>query len=52
MDDPHLPMPSPPPAHPDSDRLARALQRCRPLATRLTGIIYRVATGRYHRTWN
>src|SRR5262249_27220092 len=46
MADPPLPMPSPPPAHPDSDRLARAMRRCLPLARRLTGIIYRVASVR------
>jgi RES domain-containing protein len=46
MDDPPLPMPTPPLAHPDSNRLAGAMRRCRPLATRLTGIIYRVASVR------
>ena len=46
MDDPPLPMPVPPPAHPDSNRLAGAMRRCLPLATRLTGIIYRVASVR------
>ena len=46
MDEPSLPIPSPPPLHPDSARLARGIRRCLPLATRLTGIIYRVASVR------
>ena len=46
MADPLPPMPSPPPHHPDSDRLARGIRRCLPLATRLTGILYRVASVR------
>lgn len=45
MDDPP-PLPTPPPAHSDSSRLAGAIRRCLPLATRLTGIIYRVASVR------
>jgi RES domain-containing protein len=43
--DPFIPVPPPPP-HPDSDRLARGVRRCLPLATRLTGVIYRVASVR------
>jgi RES domain-containing protein len=39
-------MPLPPPPHSDSDRLARGIRRCLSLATRLTGIIYRVASVR------
>jgi RES domain-containing protein len=35
--------PPPPPPHPDSALLSRGIRRCLPLATRLTGIIYRVA---------
>jgi RES domain-containing protein len=46
MDDPSLPIPSPPPPHPDSARLARGIRRCLPLATRLTGILYRAASVR------
>lgn len=44
--DPTLPMPQQPPHHPDSARLARGIRRCRPLATRLTDIVYRVASVR------
>lgn len=39
-----LSMSQPPPDHPQSPRLVRSIQRCSPLATRLTGIIYRVAS--------
>ena len=46
MADPTLPMPQPPPHHPDSARLARGIRRCLPLATRLTGVVYRVASVR------
>ncbi len=46
MDEPSLPIPSPPPPHPDSARLARGIRRCLPLATRLTGIVYRAASVR------
>jgi RES domain-containing protein len=35
-----------PPPHPDSARLARGILRCLPIATRLTGVIYRVASVR------
>jgi RES domain-containing protein len=42
--DPTMPMPPPPPPHPDSTRLARGIWRCLPLATRLTGVIYRVTS--------
>ena len=46
MADPSLPMPTPPPPHPESDRLARGVRRCLPLATKLTGVLYRVASVR------
>ena len=48
MDDrsPPLPLPTPPRSHPDSDRLARGIGRCLPMVTRLSGIVYRVASGR------
>lgn len=46
MADPSLPIPSPPPPHPDSARLDRGIRRCLPRATRLTGVIYRVASVR------
>ena len=46
MDEPSPPIPSPPPLHPDSARLARGIRRCLPMATRLTGILYRVASVR------
>jgi RES domain-containing protein len=46
MDDPPLPIPPSLPPHPDSDRLARGIRRCLPLATSLTGIIYRAASVR------
>ena len=36
--------PTPPPHHPESGRLGRGIRRCLPLATRLTGILYRVAS--------
>src|SRR4051812_18188885 len=39
-------MPSPLSPHPESARLARGIRRCLPLATRLTGIIYRAASVR------
>jgi RES domain-containing protein len=39
-------VPTPPPPHPDSVRLARGIRQCLPLATRLTGVIYRVASVR------
>jgi RES domain-containing protein len=39
-------IPPPPPPHPDSARLARGIRRCLPIATRLTGVIYRVASVR------
>src|SRR3954451_19564260 len=44
--DPSGTMPSPPPPHPDSARLAGGIRRYLPLATRLTGVIYRVASVR------
>lgn len=44
--DPPFPVPSPPPHHADSPRLARGIRRCVPLATRLTGVLYRVASVR------
>jgi RES domain-containing protein len=44
--DPTVPIPPPPPPHPDSVRLARGVRRCLPLATRLTGVIYRMASVR------
>lgn len=44
--DPPSFIPSPPPHHPESDRLDRGIRRCRPLVTKLTGIIYRVASVR------
>ena len=46
MADPTIPIPPPPPPHPDSRRLARGIRRCLPLVTRLTGVIYRVASVR------
>jgi RES domain-containing protein len=46
MDDPSLLIPSPPPPHPDTARLAGGIRRCLPLGTRLNGIIYRVASVR------
>ena len=45
-EDRSLPIPSPPPPHSDSDRLDRGIRRCLTLATRLTGIVYRVASVR------
>lgn len=41
-----MPMPQPPPHHPDSVRLTQGIQRCLPLATRLSGVVYRVASVR------
>jgi hypothetical protein len=46
MEHPPLPIPSPPPPHPDSARSTRGIRRCLPLATKLTGISYRVASVR------
>jgi RES domain-containing protein len=46
MADPPFPVPSPPPHHADSPRLARGIRRCLPLAARLTGVHYRVASVR------
>jgi RES domain-containing protein len=46
MADPPFRVPPPPPYHADSPRLARGIRRCVPLAARLTGILYRVASVR------
>jgi RES domain-containing protein len=46
MADPPLPIPSPPPHHWDSVRLARGIRRCVPLGARWTGIVYRIASVR------
>jgi RES domain-containing protein len=43
---PPFPVPPPPPHHADSPRLARGIRRCVPLAARLTGVLYRVASVR------
>jgi RES domain-containing protein len=44
--DPTMPMPQTSPHHPDSVWLAQGIRRCLPLATRLTGVVYRVASVR------
>ena len=46
MAGPPLAFPAPPPPHPDSPRLARAIRRCLPLAGPLSAIVYRVASVR------
>jgi RES domain-containing protein len=46
MAGPLFPIPSPPPHHADSPRLERGIRRCVPLAARLSGVLYRVASVR------